>query len=105
MELVEGYGVYISKRQLDEAIDQSCKSATRLMRNLLMVFFTPSVLAQSSCFGTRKFAKLNTDIIGACLSELFVPVLLLKLIVLVCHFVCYRVCAVQASRCREVYLS
>ena len=45
VELVEGYGVYLSKQQLDEAVDQSCNSASRLMRNLLVVFFSPSVLA------------------------------------------------------------
>lgn len=65
VQLVEGYGVYIVKRQLDEAIARSCDIPTRLLRNLLMVFFTPTVLGQSSCFGTRKFSALNADIIGA----------------------------------------
>ena len=69
VELVEGYGVYLTKRQLDEAVDQSCNSASRLVRNLLMVFFTPSVLATSSCRGTRRFPALNKDITGACFRE------------------------------------
>lgn len=69
VELVEGYGVYLSKRQLEEAVDQSCNSATRLIRNLLMVFFSPSVLASSSCLGTRKYPALNKDITGACFRE------------------------------------
>ena len=86
MELVEGYGVYISKRQLDEAVDQSCKSPTRLIRNLLTVFFTPSIMAQSSCFGTRKYSKLNSDIIGACFSESIVPLLYLPV------FMCMSFC-------------
>jgi len=40
------------------------------MRNLMMVFFTPSVMAASSCFGNKKHPALNRDIMGACLSEL-----------------------------------
>ena len=71
VELVEGYGVYLTKRQLDEAVDQSCNSPSRLIRNLLMVFFTPSVMASSSCLGTRKFPALNNDIIGACFSKAY----------------------------------
>ena len=70
MEPVEGYGVYLTHHQLDEAVDASCKSATRLMRNLMMIFFTPSVMAASSCFGNKKHPALNRDIMGACLSEL-----------------------------------
>ena len=61
--------MYLSRRQLDEAILQSCNSATRLIRNLLTAFFTPSILAESSCFGTRRYAKLNPDIVGACFSK------------------------------------
>lgn len=70
IELVKGYGVYITQRQLDEAEAQSSGVATRLLRNLLMVFFTPSVLGSSSCLGNRKFPALNQDIIGACFSKL-----------------------------------
>lgn len=69
VELVEGYGVYLTRRQLDEAVDQSAGSPTKLIRNLLMIFFTPSVLAKSSCFGTGTFPKLNSDIIGACFRK------------------------------------
>ena len=72
IELVPGYGIYISQRQLDEAEAQSCQLPTRLLRNLLMVFFTPSVMGGSSCFGTRKFPALNQDIIGACFSMYFI---------------------------------
>ena len=71
MELVDGYGVYLSKRQLDEAVDQSCSSATRLIRSLLAVFFSPSILAGSSCLGTRKCPGLNPNIIGACFSKYY----------------------------------
>ena len=72
VEIAEGYGVYLFKRQLDKAVDQSCNSPTRLMRNLLIAFFTPSVLAASSCLGTHKFPALNKDIIGACFSKLII---------------------------------
>ena len=69
IELVEGYGVYLSKRQLDEAVDQSNDSPTKLIRNLVSVFFTPSVMASSSCGGTRKFSALNKDIVAACIRK------------------------------------
>ena len=61
--------MYLSKRQLEEAIDQSNNSPTKLIRNLLTVFFTPSVLASSSCGGTRKFPCLNRDVIAACIRK------------------------------------
>ena len=66
---MEGYGVYLTVRQLDEAEDQSCRSATRLIRNLMMVFFTPTTLASSSCLGKKHYPALNSDIIGACISK------------------------------------
>lgn len=70
--VVELYGVHLTKRQLEGAVDQSCFSPTRLIKNLLNVFFTPAVLASSSCFVTRKFPALNQDIVGACFSELII---------------------------------
>jgi len=36
----------------------------------MIVFFTPSLMAASSCFGNKKHPALNRDIMGACLSEL-----------------------------------
>ena len=48
VELVEGYGVYLTKRQLDKAIDQ-----------------TLSVMASSNCLGTRIYQALNKDITRA----------------------------------------
>lgn len=70
MELVEGYGVFITQRQLDECVSQSCGFPTRLLRNLLMVYFTPAVLGSSSCLGTRNFTALNPEVTGACFSKL-----------------------------------
>ena len=40
VELVEGYGVYLTKRQIEEVLDQSLKSPTKMIRNLLTVFLT-----------------------------------------------------------------
>ena len=61
--------MYLTRRQLDEAVDQSCGSPTKLIRNLLMAFFSPSTLAASSCYGTRRYPALNKDIIGACFRK------------------------------------
>ena len=59
---MEGYGVYLTVCQLDEAEDQSSS-------NLMMVFFTPTTLAASSCLGKRNYLALNKDIMRACLSK------------------------------------
>lgn len=69
VELVPGYGVQLSQRQLDEALDGSNQSPTRLIRNLLSVFFSKDILASSSAYGGRKNAALDRDILGACLSK------------------------------------
>ena len=63
---MEGYGVYLTHRQLDEAIDQSYGCPTKLIRNLLTAFFSPSTLAVSNCYGIWRYPALNKDIIGAC---------------------------------------
>jgi len=43
IELVEGYGVVLTKRQLDCAVDCAGSSPTKLMRNLLSVFFSAEI--------------------------------------------------------------
>lgn len=68
VELVPGYGVRLSQRQLDEAVDSSNHSPTRLIRNLISVFFTKEVLAASSAYGGRHNGALDQDILAACLS-------------------------------------
>ena len=70
VELVPGYGVLLSQRQLDEALDNSAGSPTRLVRNLVSSFFTKEVLASSSALGGRVNKALDQDILAACLSEL-----------------------------------
>ena len=67
--LLPGYGVMISQPQLDELMDCSGGSPTKMIRNLMMVYFKPSTLAQSSCFGSRKYPALDKFVISACLSK------------------------------------
>jgi hypothetical protein len=69
--LVPGYSALVSQPQLDEVVDCSGKSPTKLIRMLMMVFFKPDVLAASSCFGSRKFPQLDEDIVLACLSKFY----------------------------------
>ena len=69
VELVPGYGVVITQRQLDEAIGESNDSPTRLIWNLMWVFFTREELARFSCYGSPFNAALDKDIILACISE------------------------------------
>ena len=66
---MEGYGIYLSNRQLDEAVDTAGGSPTKLMRHLIGVFFTRDVLASSSVYGKGKNPSLDRDIVSACLSK------------------------------------
>ena len=70
IELVPGYGVFLTQRQLDAALDSSKNSPTRLIRSLLSTFFAPDVLAVSSACGTRKHKALDGDIVQACIRKL-----------------------------------
>ena len=67
MELVAGYGVYLTQRQLDEAIN--CSSTTKLIRNLMRVFFSREVLA-SSVLGKCSNPALDKHIVSACIHKL-----------------------------------
>ena len=67
VELVPGYGVYLTQRQLDEALD--CCTATKLIRNLTRVFFTREVLASSSALGNRHNPALDKDTVSACIRK------------------------------------
>ena len=69
IELVPGYGIVLTQRQLDEAISSSGPSPTKLIRNLISVFFTPTVLATSSCCGSRMNQALDEDVVAACISK------------------------------------
>ena len=70
VELVPGYGVYLSKMQLDEVEEESNNSPTKLIRNLISVFFPRAQLARSSAYGTRRNVALPRDILLACISKL-----------------------------------
>ena len=69
VELVKGYGVKCTQRQLDEVEANSNGSATRMIRNFMGTFFTEEVLGRSSCYGNKKNEKLDQDIIAACISK------------------------------------
>ena len=74
IELVPGYGVFLTQRQLDAAIDGAYDTPTRLMRNLIGTFFTPEVLAVSSALGTRDNVGLDRDILDACIRKYIICV-------------------------------
>jgi len=48
VDLVNGYEVLLTRRQLDKPVDSTSGIPTRLMRNLLAIFFSPDVLGKSS---------------------------------------------------------
>ena len=52
MEIVSGYGVWLTARQLDEVTEPSNRKATKLMCPLLSVFLEPHMVAQSSALGS-----------------------------------------------------
>ena len=54
VELVPGYGVQLSQRQLDVAIDNSSGSATKLIRNLMSVSFPERHLRHRVLLGVAK---------------------------------------------------
>jgi len=90
---VEGYGVYLTQRQLDEVVDSSGDVPTRLMRNLLATFFTPDILSKSSALGKGKHPALDPDILGACISK-FTIVIPYHIFILCGSFFINRICAV-----------
>ena len=61
--------MFLTQKQLDMAVDGSKNSATRLIRNLMSVFFSPETLATSSACGTRKHTALDADIVQACIRK------------------------------------
>ena len=69
IELVKGYGVKCTQRQLDEVEANSSGSATKMIRNFMDTFFTEKELGQSSCYGNRNNQKLDGDITAACISK------------------------------------
>ena len=68
-ELVRGYNVYITPRQLDEAVASSGGRPTKLIRALLMVYFDNNTLASSSALGSRDRPAIDPNIRDACISK------------------------------------
>lgn len=69
-ELVEGYGVIITKKQLVAAESKFGSSATKLIRNLVSCFFTPEVLSVSTAYGSRGGRSgLDKDVLSACIHK------------------------------------
>ena len=48
------YGVYLTQRQLDEAVQQSSRSATKLIRNVLNFFLYPRGAGKVECLREQK---------------------------------------------------
>ena len=67
IEVVKGYGVKCTQRQLDEVEANSSGSPTKMIR-LLMDTFTEE-LGLSSCYGNINNERLDGDIIAACISK------------------------------------
>ena len=77
----------LTQRQLDTAIDSSKDSYTRLIRNLVSVFFTPEQLAVSSAFGNRQNPALDGDIVEACIrKEIFIALILTLTLLFACLY-------------------
>lgn len=69
VELVEVYGVLITRKQLDAAVADAGQSPTLLIRNLMGAFFTADVLSMSSAMGMRARPALDSDILSACIRK------------------------------------
>ena len=69
IELVKGYGVKCTQRQLDEVEANSSGSATKMIRNFMDTFFTEEELGRSSCYGNRNNDRLDGDVTAACISK------------------------------------
>ena len=80
VELVPGYyGVRLSQRQLDKAVDNSSGSPGRLVRNLMRIFFSKEMLATFQCPTNQ---ALDPDIIGACLRKNYLNDIITQLVIL-----------------------
>lgn len=70
IELVNDYGVYCTQMQLDEAV-ASAKTPTKLVRNLISIFYTPEQLAVCTAYGKRgQHQALDQRILSSCIRKL-----------------------------------
>ena len=89
IELVEGCGIFVTKRALDDAVDSSQNSGTRLIHTLISIFFSEDKLSRSNaCGGGKKHTALDPDILAACYRKLLKTVF--NLLYNLDHF--YRIC-------------
>ena len=69
IELVDGYGINITSRQLDKVESCTDGSPTKMVQKLMSVFFNEEVLAQSNCYGSRENKQLDEDIVATSISK------------------------------------
>ena len=70
--------MFLIKRELDDAVDMSRDSPTRLIRNLFGTSFPKEVLSRSSALGRRLHPALDKHIVSACLRKFCFHVSMLK---------------------------
>ncbi|XP_065893631.1 uncharacterized protein [Dysidea avara] len=69
VELVPGYGITCTQRQIDEVNSNGSSSPMKMLRLLMAVFFSEEAMANSSCYGSGNTdQKLDDDIIAACIK-------------------------------------
>jgi len=66
---VPGYGIYATQQDIDDCVYSSRDSPTRLMRNLLTIFFPRRILAALSVYGSRSNRALDKSTSHACLRK------------------------------------
>ena len=64
-----GDEIHLTQKQLDAAHSNGT-TPSRLIRNLMGVFFDPATLAVSSACGTRNNKALDKDIVETCICKL-----------------------------------
>ena len=69
IELVKGYGVKCTQRQLDEVEANSSRSVAKMIRNFMDTFFAEEKLRRSSCYGNRSNGSLDRGVTTACISK------------------------------------
>ena len=69
IELHPGYGVFLTKRQLEESVSNAGKSAMKLIRNIISVFYSREEMAKLSACGNRKHPGLDKDILAAAIRK------------------------------------
>ena len=61
--------VKCAHHQIDEVESSCSESPTKMIRKLISIFFGEEVVAKSSCYGSRGNAKLDEDVVAACIIK------------------------------------